>query len=341
MRLVRTVYDQRGYIIGKDGSRVTPEMLSAFNIQGIGEIFIEDKRVADVPVQPLIAPELEAQAIQSLRQLLTEHTGHTSVDPILITELENVTREVVRELFPEVIGEVNTDGCRTVEEYPYVQPVRTACMAILLGKRVGYDQDRLLGLAMAAMLKDVGVTVQQGDHDLEADSPSLRQHTMYGAEIIGQYQRFGPEVANAVYQHHEKWDGTGFPDGAKGEDISVYARILALADTYYDLVSVRPGREPYRPNEAMEYIMAYSGENFDGRIVKIMSKNVPLYPAGVMVKLNTGESGVISRNHVGNFSRPVVRVFNNKRGRPRLKPFDVDLADRDFQDQLVVEIMKT
>ena len=94
------------------------------------------------------------------------------------------------------------------------------------------------------------------------------------------------------------------------------------------------------PNEAMEYIMAYSGDLFDPELVKIMVKNVPLYPSGVMVKLNTGESGVVSRNHTGNFSRPVVRVFFNKRGRPRLKPYEVDLSDSNNQDQLVVEVLK-
>ncbi|MCH7624424.1 MAG: metal-dependent phosphohydrolase, partial [Chloroflexi bacterium] len=112
------------------------------------------------------------------------------------------------------------------------------------------------------------------------------------------------------------------------------------SDSFYDLVSARPERDALMPNEAVEYVMAYSGELFDPELVQLLTANVPLYPSGVMVKLSTGESGVISRNTPGNFSRPVVRIFFNKRGRPKINPYDIDLAHKDYQDQLIVQILK-
>ena len=79
MKLLRSVYDGHGNIIFKANTTLSEESLTTLNIYEVGEIIIEDRRVADVPVQPLIAPELQAQALQWLRQLLTEHQGNTGV----------------------------------------------------------------------------------------------------------------------------------------------------------------------------------------------------------------------------------------------------------------------
>ena len=105
---------------------------------------------------PLAFIELQAQALQWLRQLLTEHQGNTSVDSALLDELESVGVEMTRELFPEVIGEVNTSGCPSPENYPYLQPVKVVELALLLGKRAGFGVNELHPLVMAALLKDVG-----------------------------------------------------------------------------------------------------------------------------------------------------------------------------------------
>ena len=79
-------------------------------------------------------------------------------------------------------------------------------------------------------------------------------------------------------QHHERWNGTGYPTGCAGKDISLFARILAIADTYYELVSVRENRDLFMPHEAVEYIMAYGGERFDPEWVGLFARQVPIYP---------------------------------------------------------------
>ena len=339
MKLLRSVYDDHGNIIFKANTTLSEESLTTLNIYEVGEIIIEDRRVADVPVQPLIAPELQAQALQWLRQLLTEHQGNKSVDSALLDELESVGIEMTRELFPEVIGEVNTSGCPSPGDYPYLQPVKVVELALLIGKRAGYGMNELHPLVMAALLKDVGYAALPSDITGSEESPEAQQHSLHGAEIISGYKRFGPEVAEAVYQHHERWDGSGYPEGLKGKEASAFARILAIADAYYGLVSNRPDRERLMPHEAIEYIMAYSGELFDPELVDIFAKSVPLYPSGIMVRLNAGEAGVVSKINPGNTGRPVVRVFFNKRGRPRLNPYEINLMEAEHQAQLVAEVL--
>jgi HD-GYP domain-containing protein (c-di-GMP phosphodiesterase class II) len=143
-----------------------------------------------------------------------------------------------------------------------------------------------------------------------------------------------------ILDHHERWDGSGYPRGLKGSDISSYTRIIAITDTYYALVSRRPHRQSYLPHEAIEFIMAYSGELFDPELVRLFTKLVPLYPTGIMVNLNTGESGIISNAKPGFIGRPVVRICSDKYLKELTKPYDMDLTESEHQHRLVTDVVE-
>ena len=121
------------------------------------------------------------------------------------------------------------------------------------------------------------------------------------------------------------------------------ARILALADTYYALVSRRPHRAATKPYEAVEYIMAYSGELFDPRLVTLfikVIKVIQIYPTGVLVNLNTGESGIVVDAKPGLGGRPVIRICYDANQTEWAKPFDIDLSDAEHQHRLVTEVVE-
>jgi HD-GYP domain-containing protein (c-di-GMP phosphodiesterase class II) len=141
----------------------------------------------------------------------------------------------------------------------------------------------------------------------------------------------------AIAQHHERWDGKGYPDGLKGHEISLYARILGIADTYISLRSRRPYRKALRPHEAIEFIIAYSSELFDPELVKIFARQIPQYPAGITVILSSGEGGVVSASNPGHVARPVVRVLTVN-GVPVREPYDLDLSDPEYQRKIIVEV---
>ena len=89
----------------------------------------------------------------------------------------------------------------------------------------------------------------------------------------------------------------------------------------------------------MEFIVAYSGELFDPELVKYFSRQFPPYPSGLMVKLNTGEIGIVSSANTGFFARPKVRICYDKDARAISKPYDINLADADHQHKLVTEVL--
>lgn len=347
MVLGRPIYDSQGFEVVELGTEIDEKLQRTLSIHGVAELFIKDWRVEDVPVQPMISPELEGLASRALKTIIEESQGSTIIDEVLLEEAEDPIFQIAREFYPEVIGEVNVSGCSVLEDYSFVQPVKAAGVAMLIGRRLGLGMLDLAGLGLACMFKDLGaIALPAGVMDKpdpsEADMKEIKRHPVHSAEIISQLGRFGSEISEYVYYHHERWDGSGYPEGLKGKDIPIGARIIAVADSYYEIVSKRPkGTEisDLMPHEAIEYIMAYSGELFDPEIVGIFSRQVPLFPTGVTVRLNTGEMGIISNSNLGHIGRPTVRICVDEENHQLKEPFDLDLAMPENQGRLIVQVV--
>ncbi len=350
MVLGKPVYDNRGHMVFDSKTKLSEDSLKTLSVYGVGELLIDDPRVADVVVQPLIASELESQAAQALRQLVTETQANGSIEPVLLEEVKKPVFSMTRALFPEVMGEPNVAGCPSMQDYTYVQPAKVVGLSLLMGRRLDYSMMRLAPLGMAALLMNIGYAVlphiMQSPSVLdrpgplsEAEFQEVKRHPERGAEMIKQSGKFGPEVADAIEQHHERWDGSGYPEGLKGKDISLFARIIAMTDTYYALVSRRPHRKAFLPHEAIEFVMAYGGELFDSELVQLFSKEVPLYPTGVTVRLNSGEVGIISDANLGFIGRPKVRIIYDEEAQPVKNPYDIDLRVPGHQKLLIVEVL--
>jgi HD-GYP domain-containing protein (c-di-GMP phosphodiesterase class II) len=146
----------------------------------------------------------------------------------------------------------------------------------------------------------------------------------------------GDEVLVAIAQHHERWDGTGYPQGLRGAEISVFARVLAIADTYAALRSPRPHRGAMGPRMATDFIISGCGVLFDPELVRVFARRIPHYALGSRVELNTGEAGIVVDPNIGHVCRPVVRVALVK-GIPIPAPFDIDLAERAHFTRAIVE----
>jgi HD-GYP domain-containing protein (c-di-GMP phosphodiesterase class II) len=268
---------------------------------------------------------------------------------LLVKALSKPLVSMAREFFPDCVGEPNVAGTTRQEDYATVRPVKVASMALLLARKTGSTMLQLADLGMAAALMDVGTVLLSEANLARFDpiqgpmagklDPSTRLHPAAGAALAQTSKLITPEAVRGIAEHHERWDGSGYPNGLKGEGISRYGRILAITDAYFDLVSTHAGHKALAPNQAAEYIMAYSGELFDPALVQVFMHEVPLYPNGVTVRLSTGEVGIIADVNVGYVGRPIVRVVSDDRGRNISRPYNMDLADPENQGRLIVQVM--
>ncbi|MPN63822.1 hypothetical protein SDC9_211588 [bioreactor metagenome] len=118
------------------------------------------------------------------------------------------------------------------------------------------------------------------------------------------------EILEGIAYHHEKFDGTGYPQGRKNYRIPLYGRILSVCDVYHALTSNRSYRKSCFPPEVMEYLMSNADTHFDYDILTVFLKNIVAFPVGTFVKLSNNKSGVVIQNHKENNLRPVVRLLN-------------------------------
>ncbi len=351
MELAKPVIDRHGKMLLPANVELQQKHIGFLWEKEVWELFIEDSRVSDLVIQPLVRPEIHKDATEAMRKLLSiqrkpdqKNPGDAEIYAARL-EVERFGHAILQAVLQVPLGEPDLTGCISIADYEFFLPVQITALAILLAKEAGFDANELANVSRAAMLENIGYiwirpeVWKEKDSLSEADRKEFEKHPIYGYELLSRIERIPKPVVQAILQHHERWDGSGYPTGAKGWDISPIAQIIGMAETYYELVSYRPKHRPYSPMDAFESIMASAGELFDPELVQVFARRVPVYPSGVMVRLNTRESGIITNANIGHIGRPVVRVCYDVEGKEVYPPYDIDLSKPEHQFKLITEIL--
>jgi HD-GYP domain-containing protein (c-di-GMP phosphodiesterase class II) len=337
------VYDNWGNMLVYSNNTLSKQLIDTITQRGVSEIFVRDWRVMDVLVAFLFTPQSEGLLAKNFVQFIQANAGKSALDANLLAQIKVGVSSVVRDMNLNVIGDINVSCSISPKEYVYLQPVKAAGLCLAIGTGLGLKSDDLVTLGMAAVLKDIGLPLEiinAVDFLTEGGSPRLRNHPETAYNLLMQHQITAGDVATAVLHHHENWSGSGYPNGLKGKDISYYARIIALADAFVDLLAERPGRKRCMPHEAIEYIMASGGDQFDPQLVETFVRQIPSYPAGLSVKLNTGDVGIVSNPKRGFVARPIVRICVKPDVGELEDPEDIDLSQKEFQRMLITQVLE-
>ena len=168
------------------------------------------------------------------------------------------------------------------------------------------NENELIGVLQLinAMDEDGSVTAFNEEYEI------MKTHAMLSYEIIKERWDISSQVKTAVLYHHENVDGSGYPEGIDGDSMTIFTKILHVADVYDALVSRRPYKSPYPPYEACEYLMGAGGIMFDPKVVETLLRYVPLYPKGTQVELSDGRQAIIVENAGNRNLRPLIRVLD-------------------------------
>ena len=344
MALGRDIYDIRGRILLQKGDELTEETLHLVCRSGTSEILVDDLRVADVPVGSLFPATLEAKAVQALHMLIASLQGiPDGPRPDDLIDIKSSAYQMMKRLIPDVVGDPDLCSGASHHGYDYVHPIKVAGLSMLLGRWAGLGEEELIKVGVAATLQNLGYLslppgiLETPDSLNKRALQQLYTHPEMSAKMLAD-SGLESDTLVGSWQHHERWDGSRYPDGKKGEEISLIARLIAIPDVYHALQSVRPHRKAYLPHEAIEFIVAYSGLMFDPGPTKLFAKQIPQYPAGLGVRLSTGEIAIVSHPNTGEISRPIVRICV-KNGSAVREPYDLDLTLPDCMNKLIVEIL--
>ena len=196
----------------------------------------------------------------------------------------------------------------------YTHSVNVAMISTVCGIGMGLSDERLKELATTAMLHDIGKMaipdeILNKPGKLNEDEMELmKSHSQLGATILNQTTAVTDEMKKSILMHHENYDGSGYPTGAKGDEIPLYARIIHVADVYDAMIQKRSYKKPFNPLEVIEYLMGNAGIMFDIEVLYSFLQYLIIYPEGTTVTLSDGRQARVVKNRPNQALRPVVML---------------------------------
>lgn len=253
-------------------------------------------------------------------------------------QAERVVDQLMNAFATDMSLLVNFTNVKQSKSYLYRHSLNTAVLSINIAAALGYDRRRVGEVGLAALLKDIGMTMvpEKVLNAPRALSPAefhyVRQHPAYSLYVLSRVPGLPHIVRFIAYQHHERADGSGYPRGRRKERIHPYAQIVAVADAYDALTTDRPWRKAYHPYRAMEILIREANRGkYDGDIVRGILRFQSLFPIGTLVRLNTGEVARVVHMNEGDVDRPIIRVLFDASGARLRPPATVNLNEDYFR----------
>ncbi|HHZ19335.1 MAG TPA: HD-GYP domain-containing protein [Firmicutes bacterium] len=341
MVIGRDILQSSGAYLLQEGTVLTLAVIRKLEKWGIEEVQIVEPNEEQKEVwEAKLRPEMElshASTVNLMEQVLTNNES---------LEIEKI-RDAVGEIMNQVgLGRdilLNLSHLKSYDNYLFAHSVNVCSLAMIIGEGMGMTPAELEKLGLAAILHDIGmlkvpVEIWKQQRGLTSEElKEIQRHPLYGHDFLTQSGGFSPDVIAGAVQHHERYDGSGYPHGLYGQEIHKYARIIAVADVYDACISPRPHREPMTPREALDNLMIFK-EKYDPDVLYTFLSVMAVYPIGSLVQLNTGEIGKVVGIHKNQPFRPELRVYTDRQGKILEKPRRINLDDKNF---LLIHIAKT
>ncbi len=221
---------------------------------------------------------------------------------------------------------------RAISSNLFRHSIAVAYYSISIGKELYYPETRMAILATAAVLHDVGMLglpkelyTKEGGYD-DHEKALVKRHPEIGLEILKEVG-FNQEIYSIVAGHHERYDGSGYPNGFTNERIHVMSKIIGTADVFDALITDKPYRPKHKRSETIEYMLGAGNMQFNHEIVEALINAIIIFPYGQWVELTTREIAIIVDEETKKFNlRPKVLVIFDQNGKKIENPQVLDLS---------------
>jgi len=227
-----------------------------------------------------------------------------------INDLQREAEFLSEEL--EVVDLLNV--VRTADKYTYHHSLNVSILANKFGKWLGLDEADIEMLTQAGLLHDIGKTkipdeiLNKADELSDQEYQWIKRHSKYGYNMLKDSESIPAKVAEAVLTHHERYDGSGYPDGLKGQEIPLFGRILAIVDTFDAITAERNYQKKSSPFKAIKVFVKEDSTHFDHKLKTVFTENIPNLFLQERVLLSDGQEGRVVFINPRHPERPVVEV---------------------------------
>jgi HD-GYP domain-containing protein (c-di-GMP phosphodiesterase class II) len=331
MVLARDVFDWKaGVLIVSAGEILTSELIDKLQLFPRIEIYVEElSATLQDEQEKRLWTKMDAcheQTLERAKNILVnaaEQPPEPELLGLMVSDLEGQI-----ELSSNVL--LNLSHIKVYDDYLYSHVVNVAMLALIIGKQLHLNPDELHDLGSAALLHDYGMVKLDHavyDHNRRLSPKEweqVKQHPQYGVELLQNADQLSPTILQGVLQHHERLDGSGYPDHKLGAELGMFGKIIAVADVYDACISKRKYREPITPHETLKKLLNDS-QLFDLEILKAFVSVMAIYPIGSYIRLNTGEIGKVIGCNPDEPFRPDVQVLLDPNRQKVASPYRLKL----------------
>jgi putative nucleotidyltransferase with HDIG domain len=315
------------------------------------EIHVEESATVSAP--PVIAParparvsmgsemEQATQVMNRSREQITALFGEARMGNAINSEqCQPLVEEIANSVARNPSALISLARLKSKDDYTYMHSVAVCALMVSLARQLGLDEEATRDAGMAGLLHDIGKMampleiLNKSGALTDAEFTVIRSHPVRGYQLLKESEGVPATALDVCLHHHEKMDGTGYPQKLKGEQISLLARMGAVCDVYDAITSTRPYKAAWDPAGSIQRMAQWTG-HFDPMVFKAFVMCVGIYPVGSLVKLESGRLAVVVDLNPLQLAAPVVRVFYSIRSKLPISVQTLDLSDPTVSDRVV------
>ena len=254
--------------------------------------------------------------------------------------VNNIVDEMTETIFSDPNAIIGLTMIKNYDNYLYNHCVNVSIMSLSLARELNLGKEEAHAVGVAALLHDVGKTgvaediIRKPGGLSSEEWEKVKEHPLLGSNIIKRMDGMSELVGYLVYEHHIKYDRTGYPS----TDIVIhpYSQIITICDAYDALTTLRVYQKPHNPVEAIRVMTSLSGRHFDPDVLKAFINMLGLYPIGTMVRLSTNEIALVTKENPQTPDRPVVTIVFDIDGKALDSPTDENLAIEESRGKTII-----
>lgn len=336
--------------------------LKTLQTSGVEEVWIDIAKGGDIAADAAtktdseVAQESETPLQKANTALKTEQ-GNLEEEIRHAAKLCNKAKQAVMDMFndarmgkaveteeaQELMEEISNSALRhphalislarlkTADEYTFLHSVAVCALMIGLARQLGFTEDKVREAGLAGLVHDIGKIaipleiLNKPGKLTDTEFTLIKSHPKNGTNILRKSHAISESVLDVCLHHHEKMDGSGYPHGLHGNEISLLARMGAVCDVYDAITSNRPYKNGWSPAESIRK-MAEWKRHFDETVFQAFVKTVGIYPTGSLVRLESGRLGVVIEQHKTSLLLPKVKVFFSIKTKTPIAQEIIDLS---------------
>lgn len=324
----KPIYVNDELLLDKE-SFLNENLIEGLKKRNIEEIWIKENRELNDYERQICLENSYTKLLNNTIMLLKQAGADENID---VSAIGLSVKEIIDSINYDSNILLNLINLKEESDYLFTHSVNVAVLSMMMGVTLKMSEKDLKILGTGALLHDIGLMeipseIRNNQNTLnKSETELLQSHPSLGASRLMDYDDINVESINIIYQHHERCDGSGYPEKLLGSQISNMAKIVSIADSYEAMTHDRAYRKKYSGYQALKTLLPLSATLYDPYYLQVFLKFMPIFPVGSLVLLNNNAVGKVM-GASANVFRPIVEMVYNNSGKAFLKSEKIDLSE--------------